>query len=86
VAGPRREVGAARRPALRDLHVAALVAIVGPLATGRQEGWPAWPWALLAAGPVLLAAFGWWLRLAKRRGPASAGRGKRHYLVRFAGQ
>ena len=50
------------------LLTAALVAIVAPLATGRQEGWPAWSWACLAGGPVLLAAFGWWLRAARRRG------------------
>ncbi|HSZ39192.1 MAG TPA: MFS transporter [Trebonia sp.] len=36
---------------------AGLTAIVLPLLDGRQEGWPAWSWASLAAGPVLLAAF-----------------------------
>jgi MFS family permease len=50
------------------LLMAALVAIVLPLATGRQEGWPAWSWACLAAGPALLAAFAWWLRSVRSRG------------------
>src|SRR5215472_8563485 len=50
------------------LLTAALIAVVLPLATGREEGWPAWSWAFLAIGPVLLVAFGWWLGLAKRRG------------------
>jgi MFS family permease len=50
------------------LLTAALVAIVLPLATGRQQGWPAWSWACLAAGPVLLACFGRWLRITRQRG------------------
>jgi EmrB/QacA subfamily drug resistance transporter len=50
------------------LLTAALVAIILPLLDGRQEGWPAWAWGCLAAGPLLLAAFAGWLRLAKRRG------------------
>lgn len=50
------------------LLTAALVAIVLPLADGRQAGWPAWSWACLAAGPILLAAFAGWLAWAKRRG------------------
>ncbi|HVT68644.1 MAG TPA: MFS transporter, partial [Trebonia sp.] len=43
---------------------AALVAIVLPLLDGRAHSWPAWSWACLAAGPVLLALFGWYLRAA----------------------
>lgn len=35
----------------------ALVAIIYPLIQGRAEGWPAWAFALLAAGAALLAAF-----------------------------
>jgi MFS family permease len=35
----------------------ALVAIIYPLIQGRSEGWPAWAFALLAAGAALLAAF-----------------------------
>jgi len=50
------------------LLTAALIAVVLPLATGREEGWPAWSWACLAIGPVLFVAFGWWLGRAKRRG------------------
>ncbi len=49
------------------LLAAALVAIVLPLVDGRQQGWPAWSWACLAAGPVLLAAFAAYLRRASRR-------------------
>ena len=50
------------------LLAAALVAIVLPLVDGRQQGWPAWSWACLAAGPVLLAGFAVHLRRAARRG------------------
>ena len=35
----------------------ALVAIIYPLIQGRTEGWPAWSFAMLAAGAVLLIAF-----------------------------
>jgi EmrB/QacA subfamily drug resistance transporter len=35
----------------------ALVAIIYPLIQGRTEGWPAWCFAMLAAGAVLLVAF-----------------------------
>jgi MFS family permease len=35
----------------------ALVAIIYPLIQGRTEGWPAWSFAMLAAGAVLLVAF-----------------------------
>jgi EmrB/QacA subfamily drug resistance transporter len=47
---------------------AALVAVVLPLSLGRQQGWPAWSWACLAAAPVLLAGFAAWLRATARRG------------------
>jgi EmrB/QacA subfamily drug resistance transporter len=43
----------------------ALVAIIYPLIQGRTEGWPAWSFALLAAGAVLLFGF---LRYERRRG------------------
>jgi MFS family permease len=43
----------------------ALVAIIYPLIQGRSEGWPAWSFAMLAAGAVLLLAF---LRYERRRG------------------
>jgi EmrB/QacA subfamily drug resistance transporter len=39
------------------LLTAALTAIVLPLIEGRRLGWPAWTWASLAAGPVLLTVF-----------------------------
>jgi len=47
---------------------AALVAIVLPLVDGRQQGWPAWSWACLAASPVMLAVFAVYLRRAAGRG------------------
>lgn len=47
----------------------ALVAVVLPLVTGRNEGWPAWSWACLAASPVLLAGF-----FAHQRWYATSGR------------
>jgi EmrB/QacA subfamily drug resistance transporter len=54
------------RPAA--LLAAGLVAIVLPLADGRQQGWPGWSWACLALGPVLLALFAGYLRRAARPG------------------
>ena len=42
----------------------ALVAIIYPLIQGRTEGWPAWCFAMLAAGAVLLFVF---LRYERRR-------------------
>jgi EmrB/QacA subfamily drug resistance transporter len=50
------------------LFTAALVAIVLPLLDGRAHGWPAWSWACLATGPVLLALFAAHLRATARRG------------------
>jgi EmrB/QacA subfamily drug resistance transporter len=50
------------------LLTAALVAIVLPLLDGRQDGWPAWSWACLAAGVVLLALFAGHLRRSRARG------------------
>jgi MFS family permease len=50
------------------LLAAGLVAIVLPLADGRQQGWPAWSWACLALGPVLLALFAGYLRRTGRHG------------------
>jgi EmrB/QacA subfamily drug resistance transporter len=39
------------------LATAAATAILMPLVEGRQEGWPLWSWASLAAAPVVLLAF-----------------------------
>jgi EmrB/QacA subfamily drug resistance transporter len=55
------------------LLAAGLIAVVLPLADGRQQGWPAWSWACLALGPVLLALFAGYLR-------RSAGRGRQPLL------
>jgi EmrB/QacA subfamily drug resistance transporter len=41
---------------------AALTAIIYPLIQGRADGWPAWTFATLAAGAVLLGAFVLWER------------------------
>jgi MFS family permease len=56
----------ARRPDIPGAIVLAtsLVAIVYPLLEGRQLGWPAWVWVLLAAGVAGLGALG--LREARR--------------------
>ena len=43
----------------------ALVAIIYPLIQGQPDGWPAWAFAMLAAGVVLLLVF---LRYERRRG------------------
>src|SRR5271167_3116595 len=40
----------------------ALTAIIYPLIQGRADGWPVWAFASLAAGAILLAAFGLWER------------------------
>ena len=42
----------------------ALVAIIYPLIQGQAAGWPAWTFALLAAGAILLGAF---FRYERRR-------------------
>jgi MFS family permease len=43
----------------------ALVAIIYPLIQGRTDGWPAWAFAMLAAGVILLLVF---LRYERGRG------------------
>jgi EmrB/QacA subfamily drug resistance transporter len=67
---PESRAGQPGRLDLRGaaLFTAALVAIVLPLLDGRAHGWPAWSWACLAAGPVLLGAFTVSLRAVTRRG------------------
>ncbi len=49
----------------------ALIAIIYPLIQGRTDGWPAWSFALLAAGVILLLAF---LRYERRHRRAPADR------------
>jgi EmrB/QacA subfamily drug resistance transporter len=45
----------------------ALTLLVLPLIEGRQNGWPAWAWAALAASPACIAAFVIYeMRLARR--------------------
>ena len=48
---------------------AALAAIVVPLSQGRQQGWPAWVFIVLASAPILIAWFLWHEdRLARKGG------------------
>ena len=63
----------ARRPDLPGavLLAASLVAIVYPLLEGRQLGWPAWVWLVLAAGLAGLGALG--LLEARRSGRHDGG-------------
>ncbi len=51
------------------LVTAALLAVVLPLIEGRQEGWPAWAWASLAASAALFAV----LAVHQRRSAALGG-------------
>ena len=57
---PETRDPAARRPNLPGavLLAGSLVAIVYPLLEGRQLGWPAWAWALLAGGLAGLGVLG----------------------------
>ena len=38
------------------LFAGAMVALVYPLIEGRDVGWPAWAWGLIALSVILLAA------------------------------
>ena len=44
------------------LFAGAMVALVYPLIEGRDYGWPAWAWGLMALSAVLLVAFVVWER------------------------
>ncbi|GAB25635.1 putative drug resistance protein [Gordonia polyisoprenivorans NBRC 16320 = JCM 10675] len=61
-------------PADRDLIAVALsaggvVAVLYPIVEGHTLGWPAWSWAVMAGGVVLLALF-----VVRQRAVARAGR------------
>jgi len=47
---------------------AAFVALLVPLIQGQDEGWPLWTYLTIAAGVVLLAAFGAWEVAYTKRG------------------
>jgi predicted MFS family arabinose efflux permease len=64
----------AERPLRLDLTgvalaTAGLVLLVVPLVEGREHGWPAWAWAMLAAVPAVVALF---VRQQARREAAGA--------------
>jgi len=69
---PETRDNAARRPNLPGaaLLAGSLVAIVYPLLEGRQLGWPAWVWPLMAAGVAGLAGLG--LTEARKSGRKTA--------------
>jgi MFS family permease len=50
------------------LLAVTLLALLVPLAVGRQEGWPVWCWVSLAATPVLAGLFWTDQRRTERRG------------------
>ncbi|NUW33086.1 MFS transporter [Nonomuraea sp. SMC257] len=64
-----RPAGAGLDVAGAGMVAAGLVAVVLPLAQGREQGWPAWTWLCLAASAPLLAAFA-----RRQRRLAAAGR------------
>src|SRR5436305_503183 len=70
---PETRDPAARRPNLPGavLLAGSLVAIVYPLLEGRQLGWPAWVWPLMAAGVGGLVTLG----LIEARRPSRSGQG-----------
>lgn len=73
LAGRYLELGRAERPVRVDavgavLSAAGLAAVLYPLSTGRDSGWPPSAVGLLAAGVVVLAGFGWRERRTTRRG------------------
>ena len=80
------------------LVTAGLVAIILPLVDGRQQHWPAWAWACLAAAAPILAGFAahqtWRMRSGRTplidvSAPGRAGRprwpGRHRHLLRCDG-
>ncbi|WP_346012080.1 MFS transporter [Streptomyces sp. SID3343] len=69
---PTAEQAAARKPRLdligTLLVTAAMVLLVYPLVQGREEGWPAWTYASMAASLPVLAAFAWYELRTSRAG------------------
>src|SRR5947207_4452464 len=70
---PETKDPGARRPFVAGavLLAGSLVAIVYPLLEGRQLGWPAWVWPLMAAGVGGLVTLG----LIEARRPSRSGQG-----------
>jgi EmrB/QacA subfamily drug resistance transporter len=70
---PETKDSAARRPNVPGavLLAGSLIAIVYPLLEGRQLGWPAWVWPVLAAGLAGLGALGLLeaMRMRRRTAP-----------------
>jgi MFS family permease len=67
--GGRGEPGRGLDPAGLALLTPAVLALVLPLVLGQPEHWPAWGWACLAGGLLLLGGFA----LAERRVAAGGG-------------
>jgi EmrB/QacA subfamily drug resistance transporter len=72
---PQRTAGAPARTGRPRLDPAGAVGISAslalaliPLVLGKQEGWPAWAWILLAASVPAMAGSLWWERRLTRRG------------------
>jgi EmrB/QacA subfamily drug resistance transporter len=53
------------------LATAGVFLIVFPLVDGREQGWPAWIWAMMVAGVVVLAVFVRYQRTRERRDGSS---------------
>jgi MFS family permease len=52
------------------LLAAAILLLLVPVSVGREQGWPAWCWAMLAGAPVIAAVFWRDQRRAERAGRA----------------
>jgi EmrB/QacA subfamily drug resistance transporter len=64
-----RQESSARLDPVGILLVGATAALFTyPLIQGREAGWPAWTYAMIAGGLVVLAALVWWTRRRLRRG------------------
>ena len=67
-AGDQRQPPPAAGHRRRGAGLAGAACLVLPLSEGRQQGWPAWTFVMLAAVPVLAAAFLWFERQVTARG------------------
>jgi EmrB/QacA subfamily drug resistance transporter len=49
------------------LIIVAIFLLTFPLIEGRDYGWPAWTFAMMAASLVVLGVFAWWQRVKEKR-------------------